>query len=143
MPCSRRSPRLIKRSCKVWCSMMLTRQFPIRTMATRNMGQPRKRLGSAASSTVLALVACACAGAALAQTGNPADAGGAGTPGAAGPATNVGPGSEGFLGTPVGRSQSANFGITQGFGETDNVFLTPGDKQSQTLSSTDVTFGYV
>jgi Putative beta-barrel porin 2 len=107
--------------------------------------QPRKRLGSRASSTALALVAMACMGTTLAQT-NTGDANGTGTGGNPGvPGTPDAVGATGATDNPAlpaARTQSANFGISQGFGETDNVFLTPDDKTSQTISTTEVDFGY-
>jgi Putative beta-barrel porin 2 len=105
------------------------------------MAQPRKRLGRIPSNAALALVAWACMGTALAQTNNPPAVGATDAAGAADAGTNAG--FPGFLGAPAGRTEAASFGISQGFGETDNVLLTSADKQSQTLSSTEVNFGYL
>ncbi|HTY48473.1 MAG TPA: hypothetical protein VMB48_02140, partial [Steroidobacteraceae bacterium] len=43
---------------------------------------------------------------------------------------------------PAGRSEAAQLGVTVGVGETDNVNLTPDDRQAQTISTTELDFGY-
>jgi hypothetical protein len=103
------------------------------------MGRERKRLcRNAASSAALALVALACVGSALAQT-VPA----AGDAAAAPTGNPFGAAAGAPVGSPTEtRTNAAALGVTEGIGETDNVSLTPNDKQSQTLSNTEIDFGY-
>src|SRR5580692_8216998 len=123
--------------------MMHTRRSGTPITAIQHMGREPKRLLSrnAASSAALALVALACVGSALAQTVPAAgDAAGA-------PAAPVAPADTPFGAAPGGsptetRTDALALGVTEGIGETDNVFLTPNDKQSQTLSNTEIDFGY-
>lgn len=107
------------------------------------MGRERKRLcRSASTSAALTLLALAYVSSALAQTVPYA-----GDAAAAPEAAPVGT----PFGTPAGapaaspteaRTDALALGVTEGIGETDNVFLTPNDKQSQTLSNTEIDFGY-
>jgi hypothetical protein len=41
------------------------------------------------------------------------------------------------------RSQTVNFGVTVGLGETDNVFETPADARTQTMALTGIDFGWI
>jgi Putative beta-barrel porin 2 len=80
-------------------------------------------------SALLALCACAWLNVAQAQTDAEAQAGVTGVP----PPPVVPSGA---------RAESASVAVSEGISETDNVFLTPGDKQSQTISTTALNVGY-
>jgi hypothetical protein len=96
------------------------------TTAIRDTGKAAGKSASTLRYCVgLLLIGCACSVAGIAQA-----------------QVATGPG-----GMPVAaqtpRAQGTTFDVTEGIGETDNVFQTPSDHQSQTLEMTGLDFGLV